>query len=59
MSGALHSIQVAEAQALPVEAPIGGPLWSVVVPAVLLLVAFGGTFLLYRRFAREARKDRL
>ncbi|MGD2154021.1 MAG: hypothetical protein PVG79_12195 [Gemmatimonadales bacterium] len=36
---------------LPAEAPIGGPLWSVVVPALLLTVAAFGTFMLYRHFA--------
>jgi hypothetical protein len=38
---------------LPAEAPIGGVLWSVVVPALLLVVAASGTFLLYRRFSGE------
>lgn len=38
---------------LPAEPPIGGPFWSVVVPALLLVVSFGATFLLYRRFSRR------
>lgn len=38
---------------LPAEPPIGGPLWSVVVPALLLLVATVATVLLYRRFAGD------
>jgi hypothetical protein len=38
---------------LPAEPPIGGPLWSVLVPAVLFAVAFGATFLLYRHFANR------
>ena len=33
------------------EFPIGGPLWSVVVPAILLALSVGATYLLYRRFA--------
>ena len=36
---------------IPAEPPIGGPLWSIVVPALLLLVASAATFLLYRHFA--------
>jgi hypothetical protein len=36
---------------LPAEPPIGGPLWTIVIPAVLLCVASLGTFLLYRHFA--------
>lgn len=38
---------------LPAAPPIGGPLWSVVVPAVLFLVAAAATWLLYRHFARK------
>ena len=38
--------------ALPVESPIGGPIWTLVVPALLFSVAFLATYLLYRRFAR-------
>ena len=38
---------------IPAEPPIGGPLWSVVVPAGLLLVAVVATYLLYRHFATE------
>jgi len=40
-------------QPIPAEAPIGGPFWTVVVPAALFLVAFVATWLLYRRFSRE------
>jgi hypothetical protein len=39
--------------ALSVESPIGGPIWALVVPALLFSVAFVATFLLYRRFARK------
>jgi len=37
---------------LPAEPPIGGMVWTVVIPAVLLLGSFLGTYLLYRRFSR-------
>jgi hypothetical protein len=36
---------------LPAEPPIGGPVWTVVVPGVLLLGASAATWLLYRHFA--------
>jgi hypothetical protein len=36
---------------LPVDPPIGGPLWSYLVPALLFLVALVATLLLYRHFA--------
>ena len=52
------SVQAVVADTLPAEAPISGPIWSVVVPAFLFLVAFAGTFLLYRRFAGEESKSR-
>jgi hypothetical protein len=45
-------LQVA-AERLPAETPIGGPLWTYVVPALLLLVASAGTWLLYRRFSSQ------
>ncbi len=38
---------------LPAEPPIGGPVWTVVIPAVLLVGAFLATYLLYKRFSRE------
>lgn len=54
LEGAL-SVQGTAAEApLPAEPPIGGPFWSVVVPALLLLVATGATVLLYRHFAGDA-----
>ena len=43
---------IAELPPIPAEPPIGGPFWSVVVPAALLAVAFIATWLLYRRFSR-------
>ena len=59
MTPVMFWIQATEVAPLPVEAPISGPMWSVVLPAVLLLIASGGTFLLYRRFAAEDEGDRL
>lgn len=38
---------------LPVSPPIGGVLWTVVIPALLLLGSFLATYLLYKRFAKE------
>ena len=51
------AVQASEAMApLPAEPPIGGFVWTVVIPAILLLGSFLGTYLLYRRFSRvEAR----
>lgn len=46
-------LQVTPTAPLAVEPPIGGPFWSYVAPALLLLLATGGTFLLYRHFARR------
>ena len=40
---------------IPAEPPIGGPFWTLVVPAVLFAIAFLATFLLYRRFAKDAK----
>lgn len=36
---------------LPAAPPIGGMVWTVVIPAVLFLGSFIGTYLLYKRFA--------
>ena len=38
---------------IPAEPPIGGVLWSIGVPALLFLVSFAATCLLYRRFSKE------
>lgn len=48
-------IQSGELAPLPVGSPIGGPLWSVVIPALLLVVASVCTLLLYRHFANQGR----
>jgi len=41
---------------IPAEAPIGGPLWSLGIPALLLLVSIVATWLLYRHFANAGRE---
>ena len=38
---------------IPAESPIGGPLWTLVVPALLFLVAFVATWRLYHLFAHR------
>jgi hypothetical protein len=38
---------------LPADPPIGGPVWTVAIPAILFLGSFLGTYLLYKRFAKE------
>ncbi|MFH1766346.1 MAG: hypothetical protein ABIF09_19355 [Gemmatimonadota bacterium] len=38
---------------LPADPPIGGPIWTVVIPALLLIGSFLATFFLYKRFAQE------
>ncbi len=45
--------QAADVSPLPARSPIGGPLWSVVIPALLLLTAALGTLMLYRHFAKQ------
>ena len=54
-SGALHAvIQETPGMApLPASPPIGGAIWTVLVPAILFLGSFLGTYLLYRRFAEK------
>ena len=48
------ALQDAEAMApLPADPPIGGPVWAVLIPAILLVGSFVATYLLYRRFAGE------
>ncbi len=59
MSGVLAAIAAltqlpASAQPqIPAKPPIGGPLWTVAVPAALLAISIIGTWLLYRHFAGE------
>ena len=38
---------------IPADPPIGGPFWTYVLPALLLLVAFLATWRLYRRFSGD------
>ena len=38
---------------LPVSSPLHGVIWSWIVPAALFCVAFGATWLLYRRFSKD------
>ena len=38
---------------LPADPPIGGPIWTVVIPAILFCGSCLGTYLLYRKFAGE------
>jgi len=45
--------QLSDVAPLPAQTPIGGPLWSYVVPATLFAVACFGTFMLYRHFAKR------
>lgn len=46
-------LQAGGAGTLPSTPPISGPIWTIVVPAALLLVSIWGTWLLYRHFSRE------
>jgi hypothetical protein len=39
---------------IPAEPPLSGPWWTLVLPAALFAVSFLATWLLYRRFSREA-----
>lgn len=43
---------------IPAEPPIGGVVWSLVVPALLWLVTFTATSLVYRHFAGKVQGDR-
>ena len=38
---------------LPANPPIGGFVWTVVIPAILFIGSFMGTYLLYKRFSKE------
>ena len=42
---------------IPADPPIGGPLWSLVIPALLFGLAFAATFLLYRHFAGRGERE--
>lgn len=47
------ALPLATTQRLSAESPIGGPLWSIVVPALLFALAFAATWMLYRHFSRK------
>lgn len=49
--GVAAALPGAAVDSIPAEPPIGGVWWTVVVPALLFVVAFGATLLLYRHFA--------
>jgi hypothetical protein len=53
MIAALSIALQAPATRIPAEPPIGGPIWTIVVPAMLFIVAFGATYLLYRKFKEQ------
>ncbi len=38
---------------IPADPPIGGAFWTLVVPTLLFVIAFGATWMLYRRFTRD------
>jgi len=38
---------------LPAAPPIGGMIWTVVIPALLFIGSSLGTYFLYKRFAKE------
>ena len=40
-------------ETLPATTPLSGVFWTWVVPAALFLLAFGATWLLYRRFSKD------
>ena len=44
--------------AIPARPPIGGPLWTIVVPAALLLLSVAATWLLYRSFSSKEDRRR-
>ena len=43
---------------IPARPPIGGPFWTIVVPAALLSVSIVATWLLYRSFSRKEDRRR-
>jgi len=42
---------------IPADPPIGGALWEIVVPALLLAFSSLATWLLYRHFAGAASEE--
>ncbi len=43
---------------IPASPPIGGPFWTIVVPAALLVLSIGATWLLYRSFSGGEDRER-
>jgi hypothetical protein len=39
---------------IPASPPIGGPLWTIIIPAALLLLSITLTIMLYRKFSGES-----
>ena len=42
---------------LPADPPIGGPIWTILIPALLFVGSFLGTYLLYRRFSGSEESE--
>lgn len=53
ISGLMVLGQAATRQPLPAGPPISGPLWTMVIPAILFVVTAAGTWALYRRFSDQ------
>ena len=45
-------------ESIPATSPIGGPFWTLVVPAILFSISFTATLLLYRHFAGRPGGDK-
>lgn len=43
---------VASMAPLPADPPIAGPVWTILIPAVLFGGSFLGTYFLYKRFSK-------
>ncbi len=44
-------------QPLPASSPLVGVFWTWVVPVLLFGIALGATWMLYRHFSRQGRRD--
>ena len=38
---------------IPAQPPIGGPFWTIVLPALLLALSVAASWWLYQRFSRK------
>ena len=55
MTATLMLLQDASTRApLPAGPPISGPLWTIVIPAILLVVSVAGTWALWRHFTNKS-----